>query len=212
MGFIKKLPSLYFGLFLFALGTVMILYADLGMSAWGVFQVGLVNTLNITFGQATQLVGLIVLILGWVLGFPPGFGTVCNMFFIGYFIDMVIGWGVVPRFNSMALQMGQLMVGIATIGAASYLYLSPKLGAGPRDGLMFGLVQKLDREVSLIRAGIEVTVLILGVVMGGPIGIGTVISALSIGWFVQLAFKIGKYDKSSKHMNLLDLAKHLMGK
>lgn len=190
----------------------MILYADLGMSAWGVFQIGLMNVIGLSFGQATQVVGLGVLIFGWFLGFPPGFGTVSNMFFIGYFIDVIIGLGIVPKFNNIVLQLVLLVAGMAMIGVASYFYLSPKLGAGPRDGLMIGLVQKLDREVSVVRAGIEVTVLVLGIAMGGPIGIGTVITAFSIGYFVQMAFKLGKYDRNAKHMNLYELARYLGGK
>ncbi len=189
----------------------MILYADLGMSSWGVFQVGLMKMIGLTFGQATQLVGLGVLILGWLMGFPPGFGTLSNIFFIGYFIDRIIAWGIVPRFNDMALQLALLVAGMAMIGVASYFYLNPKLGAGPRDGLMIGLVQRLDRQVSVVRAGIEITVLTMGIAMGGPIGIGTVITAFSIGWFVQMAFKYGNYDRNAKHMNLYDLAKYLAG-
>ena len=209
VSFIKKLPSLYFGLFLFALGADMILYADLGMSPWGVFQVGLMNISGMTFGQASQIVGLGVLILGWGLGFPPGFGTVMNMYFIGYFIDRIIEWGILPQFNNVALQLGLLIGGLAMIGVASYFYLSPKLGAGPRDGLMIGLVQKLNRPVGQVRGGIEVTVLVLGYLLGGPVGIGTVISALTTGYFVQYAFKLGKYDRNAKHMNLYELAKKL---
>jgi uncharacterized membrane protein YczE len=170
------------------------------------------NIIDISFGQTTQVVGLGVLILGWVLGFPPGFGTVSNMLFIGYFIDIILGWGIVPKYDNLVLQLVQLVAGMAMIGVASYFYLRPKLGAGPRDGLMIGLVQKLDKEVSVVRAGIEVTVLVFGVALGGPVGIGTVITAVSIGYFVQLAFKLGKYDKNAKHMNLYELAKYLGGK
>ncbi|MFA9495442.1 MAG: YitT family protein [Candidatus Bathyarchaeota archaeon] len=191
---------------------MMILYADLGMSAWGVFQVGLMNVIGLSFGQASQVVGLGVLIFGWFLGFPPGFGTVSNMFFIGYFIDVIIGLGIVPKFNNIVLQLVLLVAGMTMIGVASYFYLSPKLGAGPRDGLMIGLVQRLDREVSVVRAGIEITVLVLGIAMGGPIGIGTVITAFSIGYFVQMAFKLGKYDRNARHMNLYELARYLGGK
>lgn len=211
MSVIIKLPSLYIGLFLFALGSVMILFADLGMSSWGVFHLGLMNTVGLSFGQATQLVGLAVLFIGWFLGFPPGLGTVSNIYFIGYFIDIIIKWGIVPKFNNILLQLVLLIAGMATIGGASYFYLSPKLGAGPRDGLMIGLVQRLDKEVSIVRAGIEITVLILGIAMGGTVGIGTVITAFSIGYFVQLAFKLGNYDRNSKHMNLYELVKHLGG-
>ncbi len=170
------------------------------------------NIIDISFGQTTQVVGLGVLIIGSVLGFPPGFGTVSNMLFIGYFIDIILGWSIVPVYDNIALQLVQLIAGMAMIGVASYFYLRPNLGAGTRDGLMIGLVQKLDKEVSVVRAGIEVTVLVFGVALGGPVGIGTVITAISIGYFVQLAFKLGKYDKNAKHMNLYELAKYLGGK
>jgi uncharacterized membrane protein YczE len=187
----------------------MILYADLGMSSWGVFQIGLMNVFGLTFGQATQIVGLGVLVLGWFLGFPPGFGTVMNMYFIGYFIDKIIWWGIIPRYESLAFQFALLVGGMAMIGVASYFYLNPKLGAGPRDGLMIGLVQKLNRPVGQVRGGIEVVVTVLGYIMGGPIGIGTIITAFSIGYFVQVAFKLGNYDRNARHMNLYELVKLL---
>jgi uncharacterized membrane protein YczE len=190
----------------------MILYADLGMSSWGVFQVGLMKVLGLTFGRATQIVGLGVLVLGWFLGFPPGFGTVMNMYFIGYFIDKIIGWKIIPMYENLAFQLALLIWGMAMIGVASYFYLNPKLGAGPRDGLMIGLVQKLNRPVGQVRGGIEVTVTVLGYIMGGAVGIGTVITAISIGYFVQAAFKLGKYDRNAKHINLYELVKLLSGR
>jgi uncharacterized membrane protein YczE len=190
----------------------MILYADLGMSSWGVFQVGIMNQFSLTFGQASQIVGLGVLIFGWVLGFPPGFGTVMNMYFIGYFIDVIIEWEIVPQYSNLVSQLGLLIGGMAMLGVASFFYLNPKLGAGPRDGLMIGLVQKLDRPVGQIRGGIEVTVTILGYLMGGPLGVGTIITAFTTGYFVQWAFKVGNYDRNAKHINLYDLAKSLIGR
>jgi uncharacterized membrane protein YczE len=190
----------------------MMLYADLGLSSWSVFQYGLTNTMGLTFGQASQLVGLGVLLLGWYLGFPPGFGTVMNMFFIGYFIDRIMEWWAAPSYGNVVFQFGMLIGGMAMIGIASFFYLSPKLGAGPRDGLMIGLVQKLNRPVGQIRGGIEVTVTVLGYLMGGPVGVGTVIAAFSVGYFVQLAFKLGSYDRNAKHMDFPELAKYLSGK
>ena len=98
------------------------------------------------------------------------------------------------------------------LGVASFFYLNPKLGAGPRDGLMIGLVQKLDRPVGQVRGGIEVTVTILGYLMGGPVGIGTIITAFTTGYFVQAAFKLGNYDRNAKHKDFYELAKQLSGK
>lgn len=205
MVFFRRLPSLFLGLFLFAVGIVMTLNADLGMGPWGVLQVGLAENTALTFGQVSQIIGLVVLVIGWALGFPPGFATLMNMYFIGLFIDLLMVGNIIPRSGSMLGQLALLLGGIGVLGGASFLYLNPKLGAGPRDGLMMGLVQKLNRPVSRVRAGIELTVLIIGYFLGGPIGLGTIISALTVGYAIQIAFKIGNYDSNAKHMNLYTL-------
>jgi len=189
----------------------MTLYADLGMAPWGVLQVGLTKYTSLSFGQVSQVVGLAVLVLGWLLGFPPGFGTVMNMYFVGYFMDVIMAWGLVPMPRSLPGQLALLMGGIIVLGAASYTYLNPKLGAGPRDGLMMGLVQRLGRSVYQVRGAIEVTVLVLGYLLGGPVGVGTLITAFTTGYAVQLAFRLGGYDKDAKHMDLYSLVRYLRG-
>lgn len=189
----------------------MTLYADLGMAPWGVLQVGLMKYMFLTFGQVSQVVGLMVLVLGWVLGFPPGLGTVMNMYFIGYFMDLIMAWGLIPMPRSLTGQLALLMGGILVLGAASYMYLNPRLGAGPRDGLMMGLVQRLGRPVYQVRGAIEVTVLVLGYLLGGPVGVGTLITAFTTGYAVQLAFRLGGYDKDAKHMDLPSLIRYLRG-
>ncbi len=189
----------------------MTLYADLGMAPWGVLQVGMTRYTSLSFGQVSQVVGLAVLVLGWLLGFPPGFGTVMNMYFVGFFMDRIMAWGLVPTPGSLPGQMALLVGGILVLGAASYMYLSPRLGAGPRDGLMMGLVQRLGRPVYQVRAAIEVTVLVLGYLMGGPVGVGTLITAFTTGYAVQLAFRLGGYDKDASHMDLYGLARYLRG-
>lgn len=211
VSFLAKLPGLIFGLFLFALGIVMNLYSNLGMSPWGVLQVGIANYVPLTLGQVSQVVGLVVLIIGWLLGFTPGFATLMNMYFIGLFTDLIMEWGLVPSFSGLLGEYLLLLGSIVAIGVGSLLYMGPKLGAGPRDGLMLGLVQKLDRPISQVRGAIELTVLILGYLMGGPVGVGTVINALTVGVSVQFFLRIGGYDRSSKHMNLFELARFLNG-
>jgi len=209
--FLRRLPGLFVGLFFFALGIVMTLYADLGMAPWSVLQVGLTRYTPLTFGQVSQVVGLAVLVLGWLLGFPPGFGTVMNMYFVGYFMDLIMAWGLVPVPRSLPGQLALLMGGILVLGAASFMYLNPRLGAGPRDGLMMGLVQRLGRPVYQVRGAIEVTVLVLGYLLGGPVGIGTLITAFTTGYAVQLAFRLGGYDKNTRHMDLYGLVRYLRG-
>jgi uncharacterized membrane protein YczE len=209
--FLLKLPSLYFGLFLFAAGSVTNLYSGLGMSPWGVFHVGVSGISGLTLGQVSQLVGLAVLLLGWWLGFPPGWGTVSNMIFIGWFTDRIMEWGLVPKPTDIIGQYILLILSVVFVGLGSLFYMRVQLGAGPRDGLMVGLVRKLNKPISLVRGSIEVTVLILGYFLGGPVGIGTVVTALSIGYSVQYAFKYGKFDGKSKQMNLWELYGYLLG-
>ena len=204
-----KLPSLFLGLFMFSMGVVMNLNSNLGMSPWGVFQVGLSQSTSLTLGQISQIVGLGVLVVGWAMGFPPGFATFMNMYFIGLFIDKIIQFSLIPEPTVLVSQLLLLLGAILMIGAGSYFYLNPKLGAGPRDGLMMGLVKKTDLPVYIVRGAIEVTVLVLGYFLGGPVGVGTLVTALTIGYSVQLAFKLGGYDKKAEHLNLYQLVKQL---
>src|SRR3990170_1457924 len=92
--FLRRLPSLFLGLFLFSLGIVANLQSNLGMMPWGVLDVGLSKVTPFTIGQASILIGLLVIFIGYLLGFIPGLGTLANMFFIGYFIDLIIWWKV----------------------------------------------------------------------------------------------------------------------
>lgn len=181
------------------------------MSPWGVLQVGLAGYVSLTFGQVSQIVGLVVLALGWVLGFAPGLGTLANMFFVGYFIDAIMASGLLPQPGEFVRQLAMLIFSVGLIGVASYFYLRVQLGAGPRDGLMVGLVSKLNRPVSTVRIAIEGTVLILGYILGGPIGIGTLVNALLLGPSVQFAFRIGGFDAKSEQLNLYRLVKCLSG-
>ncbi len=167
---------------------------------------------GLTLGQVSQIVGLVVLLLGWALGFPPGFGTVMNMFFIGYFTDLIINLNLVPKPTDPMGQAVMLLLSVVFVGAGTLFYMRVQLGAGPRDGLMVGLVRQLDRSVWLVRGSIEVSVLILGYFLGGPVGIGTVVTALSIGYAVQYSFKLGNFEGKSPQMNLWELYGYLQGK
>jgi len=209
---LRKMPSLLFGLFLFAMGVVANLYSDLGMSPWGVLSVGIAGRTPLTIGQASQVVGFVVLAIGWLLGYVPGLGTVANMYFIGLFVDVIMAWGLLPLPSDDVGRFMMLFFSVVLIGVASYFYLRVRLGAGPRDGLMMGLMRRLNRPASTIRGTIEVTVLVAGYLLGGPVGIGTVVSAFTLGYSVQLAFKIGKFDpKSADQVNLLRLIRCLSG-
>ncbi|MEA1994397.1 MAG: membrane protein [Euryarchaeota archaeon] len=183
------------GLFVFAAGIVFMLKADLGMSPWGTFHVGVIHHLPLTLGRISQLVGLVIIVLSLFLGIYPGVGTVLNMFFIGLFIDLINPY--IPFMDGYLSQACMLGMGILFVGIASGLYINANLGAGPRDSLMLGLSKKTEKSVRFIRNSIEITVLITGFFLGGPAGLGTVAFALGIGPSVQFFLKrVPKRGKS----------------
>lgn len=207
-----KMPSLFFGFFLFAVAILLTFYSNLGMSPWDVFHMGIVNHSILSLGQTSQLVGLVVVMLSILQGVIPGIGSILNMIFIGVFIDLINNTGILKTPGSMLDKILMLVLGILIMGVATCFYLQVKLGAGPRDGLMEGLVIKLNKPVWLIRGFIEITALVIGFFLGGPVGIGTLLLAVAIGPSVQLAFKIGKYDsKKAQHINLIDLYRNIKG-
>ncbi len=206
----KKMPLLFLGFVLFAIGILLTLYADLGMSPWDVFHKGVSVHLPLSLGQVMQITGIILLTIAFFLGEKPGLGSIFNMYFIGLFVDVFDSLGLFSTPNSLFLRFVMLFVGIFALGWATFFYLKVQLGAGPRDGLMVGLVKKVSKPVWQIRAILEIIVLVVGYLLGGPIGIGTVIIALTLGMSVQLAFKIGKYNvKQVRHQNLVELMKEL---
>jgi uncharacterized protein len=207
---LKKMPSLMFGLFLYSTAIMATLYSNLGMSPWDVFHVGLVNHTSLTLGQVNMITGFIILFASYFIGVTLGLGSVFNMIFIGVFIDLIENMKIFRTPDTLIGQIFMLIFGIFLIGWASYFYLRVNLGAGPRDGLMEGLVKKTNKPVWMIRGAIEGTVLIAGYFLRGPIGIGTLITAGCVGFSVQFAFRVGGYSsKDARHSNLVELYRSL---
>lgn len=207
--FLKRLPILFLGYFLCSLGIVANLYSNLGTSPWSLFHVGLTNITGLTLGQITQIVGAIIIIISWKLGNPPGFGTIANMIFIGFFIDQIIFAHIIPFQTQLVWQIVQLVSSILIISLGALFYLRTQLGAGPRDGLMVVLTRILDKPVSYVRVPMDIVVSIMGYFLGGPLGLGTILTALGLGYSMQFFFRIGKFDSKSEQLSLFELLKTL---
>jgi uncharacterized membrane protein YczE len=196
---------LFIGLFLYALGIVMTINANLGLGPWDVFHQGLSKTIGITMGQASITMGVIIVIINYFVGEKLGWGTLSNMLFIGIFMDILMLNNLITVYKSIILQIIMMLGGMFVIGLASYFYIGAGLGSGPRDGLMVLLTKRTGKSVRFIRNCIEVTVLIAGYFLGGFVGAGTIIIALGIGYFVQFAFKLFRFDvKAVKHRYIED--------
>lgn len=193
--------------FLFcAIGVVMSINSNLGVSPWDVLHQGLTNITPLTMGQASIIVGIGVVIISSFLGIKVGIGTIANMLLIGYFIDIVMKLNFIPVSNNLFTGIVMMIVGMFLMAIASYLYISCELGCGPRDGLMVALVKITGKPVWIIRGSIEVTALVVGWFLGGFVGIGTLINALGIGYCVQIIYKLFKFDVSVlEHKDIISL-------
>lgn len=199
-----RILKLFLGLFLYALGIVMTINANLGLSPWDVFHQGLSKNINITMGQASITMGVLIVIINSILGEKIGWGTLSNMLFIGIFMDVLMLNNLIPTFENVLLKIIMMLAGMFIIGTASFLYISVGLGSGPRDGLMIALTKRTGKSVRLIRNCIEITVLIIGFALGGTVGIGTPIMALAVGPVVQFAFKVYKFQVGKVKHRFID--------
>ena len=179
-----RVVQLMVGLVLYGWTMAMLVEAGLGLDPWDVFHEGVAKQLPLTFGQVVIVTGAFVLLLWIPLRQRPGFGTVANVVVIGLAADA--GLAVVPRPDDLALQVLLLVGGVVGNGLAGALYIGASLGPGPRDGLWLGLVRVTGRSVRFWRTVLEVTVLAVGFLLGGTVGVGTVVYALTIGPVVQL--------------------------
>ena len=191
----KTFFVLIFGLWLFGIGEALLIDASIGQSPWTVWADGLAQTLNMTIGQTTFLTSVIVLLLWIPLKRKPGLGTVMNILVIAVAIDVMIP--ILPSPENVVAQTAQVLFGILMTGIASALYITCNVGAGPRDGLMTGLNEKTGVRVGRVRTGIEVVVLAIGWLLGGVVGIGTLLFALLIGQSVAISF--GLVERISPH-------------
>lgn len=199
----NRILSLFFGLALYGVGIVMTIQANIGTSPWDMFHIGLTNYLPLTLGQVSQIVGLIIIVFCLFIGVKPGIGTVSNMFFIGLFIDLIYKYSLIPKSSSIIYSLLLMFGGIFVIGWATYFYLGAGLGAGPRDGLMLGIIYKSGWPVWKIRTIMELSVVAGGFIMDGQLGIGTAITAFTIGPSIQLVYKImGKQAEEVEHQTI----------
>lgn len=193
------------GLFLFALGIVLTLRANIGFAPWDVFHVGIANTLGLTIGTVSIAVGLILIIVIMLMGEKIGFGTVWNMLLIGLFLDLILKIDIIPKMENLFSGSIMLFAGLFIIAVGSYFYLGAAFGAGPRDGLMVALARKTKIPVGVCRSLIELAVTIAGWFLGGMVGLGTVMSVIGIGFCVQLIFRLFKFDVTAvKHETFKD--------
>jgi uncharacterized membrane protein YczE len=183
-----RVSILFFGLAIFGLGDSLFIQAGIGNAPWTVFAEGLTYKTGMSIGFATFFISVFVLLLWIPLKERPGFGTLSNIVLIATFIEL--GTHIFPEANSFAVGIIYNFIGISLVGIGSALYITCGLGPGPRDGAMTGLHYRTGVRVGRVRMAIEVTVLAIGFLMGGTVGVGTALFALFIGQSVAISLGI----------------------
>jgi uncharacterized membrane protein YczE len=175
------------GLAIYGLGISMMVTAHIGIAPWDIFAQGLSYQLQISYGWASIIVSMIVLLCWIPLKIKPGVGTVLNAIGIGLFVDIWMPF--VPKFTNLTGQYLEFIFGMVVVAFATGMYIGSNLGSGPRDGLMVGTQKLLGWPFWLVRTMYEATVLIIGWLMGGNVGAGTLIFAACIGYLMQISMK-----------------------
>ncbi|MEV1082554.1 hypothetical protein AB0I98_30705 [Streptomyces sp. NPDC050211] len=184
----RRLIQLYAGLALYGASSALLVEAGLGLEPWNVLHQGLAELTGLTIGVVSIVVGAAVLLLWIPLRQRPGLGTVSNVFVVGIAMDGTLA--LLPAAHSPAVRIPLMLAGILLNGVATGLYIAARFGPGPRDGLMTGLHQRTGRSIRLMRTAVEVAVVVTGFALGGTIGVGTLLYAVSIGPLAQLFLRV----------------------
>lgn len=181
---VRRVTQLLVGLALYGFSIALMVRADLGLDPWDTLHQGLARHVPLSFGTIVIIVGAAVLALWIPLRQRPGLGTVLNVVVIGLTADL--GLALVPAPDALPARTALLLGGVLLNAVSGAAYVSTHLGPGPRDGLAYGLVTATGRSVRLLRTGVEVAALVIGWLLGGTVGVGTVLYAAAIGPLLQL--------------------------
>ncbi|WP_201506874.1 membrane protein YczE [Klebsiella aerogenes] len=181
---VRRLLQLYIGLVLYGVSTALFVHANLGADPWDVFHLGVAKQLNISFGTVIIVTGAAVLLLWIPLRQMPGLGTISNVIVLGLAADATLA--VLPPLESLPARSLLLAGAVVMNAVATGMYIGAGFGPGPRDGLMTGLHARTGWSLRGIRTAIEVSVLLIGWLLGGKVGVGTVVYAFAIGPLIQL--------------------------
>ncbi len=178
-----RLVQLYVGLVAYGVSLGLMVRGDLGLAPWDVLHSGFIEHVPITLGQAVILFSFVVLVLWIPLSEKPGIGTISNAFVVGLSADATLA--LLDRPDAMVPRIALMLGGVLLCGLATAVYVGAQLGRGPRDGLMTGLHRRTGLSLRLVRTGLEVAVVLIGLAMGGVLGIGTLVFAFGIGPIAQ---------------------------
>ena len=208
--YINRLFWLVAGVAVSALGITMMLQANIGLEPWSVLQQGLAQTVGITYGTASMIVGAAAIGTAVLCGESFGIGTVVDIVLCAACVDGLLWLDWIPQMHSLLPGVLMLLGGMELLALGTWMYMKSALGAGPRDALMVALAHKTGRSVGLCRASVEIVVIIIGFLLGGQVGIGTVICAVGLGSLFNINFHLLHFRAAELHQeNVAETLRYL---
>lgn len=202
--FFKRFFKLHLGLFVSSAGIVVSMKANIGYTPWEILHAGISKTSDMTIGIANIIVGIVIVVIVVLFKEKIGLGSLFNMVLIGFYVDLILAANIIPQTDSLIIGILLLFLGLFIHSLGTYFYIDSGFGAGPRDSLMVLVSRKTQFPIGVCRSAIEFTAVAVGWFLGGPMGIGTIISGFGIGVCIQIVFKLLKFDPKTVNHETLD--------
>ena len=199
----KRIGLLICGMLISAVGITMMLQANVGLEPWSVLQNGMSIFFGMTYGTAAMIVGVTVITIAVLCGESFGIGTLFNIFFCPYMVDFFLWLNWIPQMNTLPGGLFLLVLGMELLAIGTWMYMKSALGSGPRDALMVVLARKTGHSVGLCRASVEILAIVVGWLLGGQVGIGTIITGIGVGTLFNLNFGLLHFKAADLHQENL---------
>ena len=201
--YLRRCLRILAGLAVSAVGIVMLFQANIGLDPWDVLHQGIEHVTGISFGTATMLAGGTVMLISILLGESFGIGTLANIFFCGPIIDLILATNLIKQQTRFLPGLVMMLAGLEVLSLGTWLYMSAGLGSGPRDSLMVAIAKRTHWKVGVCRSVAELLVTAAGFLMGGSVGLGTAISAVGVGAFFNVNFRLLHFCADELHQENL---------
>ena len=212
--FIRRLLLTALGLFVFSVGEYLTIRANIGLSPWSCLSMGASGHLPLSYGTTHVCISLLIVVIDLLLGERIGFGTILDALEVGVCVDLLTALNLVPEMNSLPGGIAVMCAGLLIMAFGQFIYMKQGLGCGPRDSLVVGLGRRVPKvPIGAVEVAVLALALLAGWALGGPVGVGTVLSAFGVGIAMQLVFRLLRFEpRSVTHEHMLQTLKGLREK
>ena len=211
---IKEILKSALGLFIFSIGVYLTIQANIGLAPWDCLSMGVSYRVGMSYGIVHTIISIIIVLIDVLLKEKIGYGTILDALLVGNYVDLIDHFITLPKIDSLPLSIAMVIVGLLMMGYGQVFYMDAAQGCGPRDSLLVALGKRFPRTpIGVVQTGMVGVALLIGWLLGGPVGIGTVISVFGLGSALQLVCRLLRFEpRDVVHKNVLETNKILFQK